>query len=246
MPHLAVILAAAGGSSRFRDPHYKKQFAILNQKAVWLHSAEKFLNRDDVKQLIVVVSPADREEFCSKFGANLVVMGIDLVEGGSQRWESIQNALTRVRPELDLVCIHDAARPCLADEWLEQVIAVGRRTGAAILAVPVSSTVKRSRDGQKIDETVDRDHLYLAQTPQVFRRQLLIDAFARRGKLNPTDEAQLVEQMGHPVSLVQGSPMNVKITVKSDLALAAACLKALPAPKFDAPLHPFGDDRLWR
>jgi len=109
MPKIAVILAAAGGSSRFKDQHYKKQFAILNGKAVWLHSAEKFLNRDDVKQLIVVVSPEDRDDFVSKFGATLAVMGIDLATGGKERSDSVQNALSKVREEIDLVCIHDAA-----------------------------------------------------------------------------------------------------------------------------------------
>lgn len=246
MPKVAVILAAAGGSSRFKDPHYKKQFAILNGKAVWLHSAEKFLNRDDVKQLIVVVSPEDRPDFVSKFGANLAVMGIDLVSGGKERFESVQNALAKVRDEIDLVCIHDAARPCLADSWLDEVIAVAAKSGAAILATEVTSTVKRSRDGKVIDETVPRDHLYLAQTPQVFDRSLLVKAFAARAATQPTDEAQLVEKLGQKVSLVKGSPLNIKITTKGDLALAAACLKALPTPRFDAPLHPFADDNLWR
>jgi 2-C-methyl-D-erythritol 4-phosphate cytidylyltransferase len=246
MPKVAVILAAAGSSSRFKDPHYKKQFAILNGKAVWLHSAEKFLNRDDVKQLIVVVSKEDREDFCSKFGANLAVMGIDLVTGGEQRSDSIQNALAKVREDLDLVCIHDAARPCLADVWLDQVISTAAKSGAAILATEVTSTVKRSQNGKTIDETVPREHLYLAQTPQVFSRSLLLKAFAQRGSLQPTDEAQLVEKTGQKVSLVPGSPLNVKITTKADLAFAAACLKALPTPRFDAPLHPFADDHLWR
>ncbi|MFO0037175.1 MAG: 2-C-methyl-D-erythritol 4-phosphate cytidylyltransferase [Planctomycetota bacterium] len=246
MPNIAVILAAAGGSSRFKDQHYKKQFAILNGKAVWLHSAEKFLNRDDVKQLIVVVSPEDRDDFVSKFGANLAVMGIDLATGGKERSDSVQNALSKVREEIDLVCIHDAARPCLADTWLDDVIAVASKTGAAILATEVTSTVKRSRDGKVIDETVPREHLYLAQTPQVFSRSLLVKAFAAKGSSQPTDEAQMVEKLGQKVSLVAGSPLNIKITTKSDLAFAAACLKALPTPRFDAPLHPFADDKLWR
>jgi 2-C-methyl-D-erythritol 4-phosphate cytidylyltransferase len=246
MQKIAVILAAAGGSSRFKDPHYKKQFAILNGKAVWLYSAEKFLNRDDVKQLIIVVSPDDRADFVSKFGANLAVMGIDLATGGKERSDSVQNALAKVREDIDLVCIHDAARPCLADTWLDDVFTVAAKSGAAILATEVTSTVKRSRDGKVIDETVPRDHLYLAQTPQVFSRSLLVKAFAAKGASQPTDEAQMVEKLGQKVSLVAGSPLNIKITTKADLAFASACLKALPTPRFDAPLHPFADDKLWR
>lgn len=246
MYKVAVILAAAGGSTRFKDPNYKKQFAILNGKAVWLHSAEKFLNRDDVKQLIVVVSPEDRADFASKFGANLAVMGIDLVTGGQHRCESIQNALAKVQDGIDLICVHDAARPCLADTWLDEVLKTAAKTGAAILATEVTSTVKRSKDGRTIDETVPREHLYLAQTPQVFSRAILTKAYAARGNFLPTDEAQLVERSGQRVSLVAGSALNIKITTKSDLSFAAACLKALPTPRFDAPLHPFADDNLWR
>lgn len=246
MPKVAVILAAAGSSTRFKDPHYKKQFAILNGKAVWLHSTEKFLNRDDVKQMIIVISPEDREDFQSKFGANLAVMGIELVIGGQHRYESIQNALAKVKADIDLVCVHDAARPCLADTWLDDVIVTASKTGAAILALEVTSTVKRSKDGKTIDETVPRENLYLAQTPQVFSRAILSKAYAARGTFQPTDEAQLVERAGQKVSIVRGSSLNIKLTTKGDLSFAAACLKALPTPRFDAPLHPFADDNLWR
>ncbi|HMP79842.1 MAG TPA: 2-C-methyl-D-erythritol 4-phosphate cytidylyltransferase [Pirellulaceae bacterium] len=246
MPKFAVILAAAGQSSRFKDPHYKKPFITLNQKAVWLYSAEKFLNRSDVKQLILVIAKDDQEDFNSRFGANRVVLDFDVVLGGAERCQSIENGLKHVREECDFICIHDAARPCLADEWIDRVFEVGTKTGAAILATSIDSTIKRSRDGQRIDETVPRDGLWLAQTPQVFRRSLLLEAFAQRGNFLPTDEAQLLERCGHPVSIVPGSPLNIKITSKGDLTLAAACLKSLPAPKFDAPLHPFADDQLWR
>ena len=80
----SVILPAAGKSSRFHDKHYKKPYAILNQRAVWLHAAEKFLNRDDVKQVLMVVAPEDREDFLSKFGANVAILGIDVVDGGAR------------------------------------------------------------------------------------------------------------------------------------------------------------------
>ena len=97
MSTFAVILPAAGMSSRFRDAHYKKPFAPLDNRPVWLHSAERFVNRDDVKQLIVVISPEDKEEFFSKFGANIAILGIEVVEGGAERSDSVQKALERVR-----------------------------------------------------------------------------------------------------------------------------------------------------
>ncbi|MFH1924670.1 MAG: 2-C-methyl-D-erythritol 4-phosphate cytidylyltransferase, partial [Planctomycetota bacterium] len=101
MAKFAVILPAAGRSSRFHDKHYKKPFAPLGGRAVWLHAAERFLNRDDVVQTIVVISPDDREQFNFKFSSNVAIMGIDVVEGGAERSDSVENALARVKPEAE-------------------------------------------------------------------------------------------------------------------------------------------------
>lgn len=246
MGNFAVIMPAAGASSRFKDKNYKKPFAPLANRAVWLHSAEKFLHRQDVKQLILVISPEDREYFDFKFSSNVLILGIEVVEGGKERADSIERALARVRPELEFVAVHDAARPCLADEWISKVFDAARKTGAAILAQPVSSTLKRVGANQTITETVSREGLWEAQTPQVFRRQLLLDAYAQRCGFVATDDAQLVERIGHPVSVVQGSSLNLKITTQEDLRLAEQALKALPKPKLQGPGHPFADDEMWR
>src|SRR3954462_1862698 len=98
MSKYAVILAAAGKGSRYRDKNYKKPFAPLANRAVWLHSAEKFLARDDVKQLIMVISPEDREYFTFKFSANAAILGVDVVDGGAERFDSVARALARVKP----------------------------------------------------------------------------------------------------------------------------------------------------
>jgi 2-C-methyl-D-erythritol 4-phosphate cytidylyltransferase len=246
VPTFAVILPAAGKSSRFRDQHYKKPFVPLDNRPVWLYSAEKFTNRSDVAQTLLVIAPEDREAFQSKMGANLALLGIELVEGGQERYDSVAAALARVRPDIEYVAIHDAARPCLADEWIDAVFAAAAKTGAAILATPISGTVKRVGKDQGIDETVSRAGLWEAQTPQVFRRQLLLDAYARRGGTPATDDAQLVERLGHRVTVVPGSPMNLKITTKDDLRLASAVLKALPKKRLAAAGNPFADDDMWR
>lgn len=245
MAKFAVILPAAGKSSRFRDQHYKKPFAPLAGKAVWLHAAERFVNRSDVKQTLIVISAEDREEFETKFGANLMIHGIELVLGGAERADSIQRALERVRDDVDFVAVHDAARPCIVDDWISRVFAAAEQHGAAILAVPVASTLKRVAN-DKIVETVPREGLWEAQTPQVFRRSLLIDAYARRQGFNATDDAQLVERLGKPVAIVRGSALNLKITTQEDLRLAEQSLKALPKPKGLGPAHPFAGDDLWR
>ncbi|MCO6457144.1 MAG: 2-C-methyl-D-erythritol 4-phosphate cytidylyltransferase [Pirellulaceae bacterium] len=246
MATFAVILPAAGKSSRFRDPHFKKPFASLDNRAVWMHSAEKFLARDDVKQVILVIDDEDRDEFQARFAANVAILGVEVVSGGAERADSVLNALARVRADIDYVAVHDAARPCLAAEWIERVFEAARQSDAAILAIPVVGTLKRVGADKCIQETVRRDGLWEAQTPQVFRRQLLLDAYARRGTLAATDDAQLVEQLGHPVRVVPGSPINLKITTKEDLHLAAQALKALPKPRLFGPAHPFADDDHWR
>lgn len=246
MASFAVILPAAGRSTRFRDQHYKKPFAPLDGRAVWVHAAEKFADRSDVKQTILVISPEDRELFQEKFGGPAAFMGVEVVDGGAERADSVAAALARVKPNIDCVAVHDAARPCLVDAWIDKVFAAAEKTGAAILAIPVNGTLKRVAADQTIAETVSREGLWEAQTPQVFRRQLLMDAYARRGSLVATDEAMLVEQLGHKVTVVPGSPMNLKITSREDLRLASAMLKALPKPQIFGPAHPFEDGDMWR
>jgi 2-C-methyl-D-erythritol 4-phosphate cytidylyltransferase len=246
MSNFAVILPAAGQSRRFHDKAYKKPFAPLGGRAVWLHSAERFLKRPDVKQVIVVIAADDRELFNLKFGANIAILGVTVVEGGQERADSVQRALEQVKEGIDFVAVHDAARPCLAEAWIDDVFAAALRDGAAILAAPVSETLKRGDEKKRVIETVDRRNLWTAQTPQVFRRQLLVEAYAKRGKENVTDDAQLVERLGQPVTIVPGSPLNIKITTRDDLKLAEQVLKVLPKPKLEGFQHPFADDNLWR
>jgi len=246
MPTYGVILAAAGQSSRFQDANYKKPFAPLAGRPVWLHAAEKFLERSDVKKVVIVVAPEDREAFVEKFAANLAFMGIALAEGGAHRAESVRNGLAKLDASIDTVAIHDAARPCIAAPWIEAVFTAGARTGAAILAIPVVGTLKRVGPDGTIIETVDRTGLWEAQTPQVFSRAVLEKAFSLHGDRQPTDEAQLVEAVGQKVTVVRGSPINLKITSREDLHLAEQALRAMPKPKLSGPNHPFADDGMWR
>jgi len=242
----AVILPAAGRSSRFQDRHYKKPFAPLAGRAVWLYSAERFLNRSDVAQVILVISPEDREDFNFKFASNIAILGIQVIHGGAERADSVAAALARVKAEADFVCVHDAARPCLTDAWIDQIFQAAERTGAAIFATPVTGTLKLMGADHKIEKTVSRERLWESQTPQVFGRQLLLDAYAQREGFAATDEAQLVERLGHAVTIVPGSPMNMKITTRDDLRVAEQMLRMLPKPKLTGPSHPFADDDKWR
>ena len=246
MSKFAVIIPAAGRSTRFKDKNYKKPFAPLDGRAMWLHSAERFLNRDDVVQCILVINKEDREFFSMKFGANVAILGVEVVDGGAQRADSVERALAKVKPAADFVAVHDAARPLIVDEWIAAVFSAAEKSGAAILAIPVADTLKRVSASRVIDETVPRENLWAAQTPQVFRRELLLDAYAKRAGADATDDAQLVERLGHPVSVVPGSPLNIKIATREDFRLAEKAIHALPRPKPKGAAHPFADDNLWR
>jgi 2-C-methyl-D-erythritol 4-phosphate cytidylyltransferase len=244
MAKFAVILAAAGRSLRFgadstRD---KKTFRELSGRAVWLRAAELFHARPDVEQMILLLAPEDIEWFQEKFRPNITFMDLEIVEGGEERADSVENALSRVRSEIDFVAVHDAARPMMTADWIEDVFAAARESGAAIPASPISSTVKRV-DAGVIEETVPRAGLFAAQTPQVFSREILVEAFSKRGDFQPTDEAQLVERLGHRVSVVPGSPLNIKITTQDDLKMAEALLSVLPRTRSLDSLAPGSDEK---
>jgi 2-C-methyl-D-erythritol 4-phosphate cytidylyltransferase len=244
----AVILPAAGRSSRFGDPKQKKVYAELDGRAVWLRAAEPFVNRDDVAQILLVIAPEDRELFERRFRPSVAFMNIRVVDGGAERSDSVARALELVDDSCDYVAIHDAARPCLTAEQVDAAFAAARAHGAALLAVPVSDTVKRVNAEKLAVETVSRHDLYLAQTPQIFRRDLILRAYANRGRLGTpaTDDAQLVEAIGHPCAVIESSAMNLKVTTAADLRLASAVLHALPKPKRDGPAHPFADEQaMW-
>ena len=246
MPRFAVILPAAGQSSRFRDKE-KKVFANLDGRAVWLRSAELFVTRDDVCQCLIVVAPEDMETFKRRFAANLAFLNIQIVEGGKHRFDSVAAALAKLNEDAEFVAVHDAARPCVTRELIDAVFARAAKDGAAMLAVPVGDTLKQSDGKDCVLATVARDNLWLAQTPQVFRRDWLVAAYANRAKLGTavTDDAQLVEAAGHVVRLVFGSTTNIKITTKDDLFLSEAILKSRPKPKGTGPIHPFADEAKW-
>ena len=244
MADFAVILAAAGKSSRFRDKHYKKPFAPLANKAVWLHSAEKFLARKDVRQVLIAVAEDDLQWFQEKFAANLMILGVDVIRGGRTRAETVSRALAHVTESVDFIAVHDAARPCLAEVWIDELFSAAVEHGAVIPAIPVTETLKRVDKDHRVLETVSREGLWRAQTPQVFRADWLKEAHAQAGDSEATDDAALVEALGHAVHVVSGSPLNIKITTRADLTLAAAMLKILPKPKLDGPAHPFDD--MWR
>lgn len=240
MAKVAVIVVAAGKGERFGG-NEKKTFAKLNDRPVFLRSLEHFINRDDVCQTILVIAPEDEQHLRDKYAANLGFMGVKLVTGGAQRPDSVANGLAVVSEDAELVAIHDAARPCVTEPMIDEVFAEAAKSGAAILAAPLRGTIKRASQAGVIDETVSREGLWEAQTPQVFKYSVITEAYERQSEVEGelTDDAQLVEASGQPVSIVESDFSNLKITTKPDMTLAGAILRARPRPKPKAPKGPF-------
>ncbi|MFQ5807694.1 MAG: 2-C-methyl-D-erythritol 4-phosphate cytidylyltransferase [Phycisphaerae bacterium] len=224
MANVAVVVPAAGAGERFGG-RVKKPFAQIDNRPIFIRSIELFINRPDTKQVILTVSPDDYEVVKEKYAANLMFMGIKLVKGGPQRFDSVRLALEHLDEAAELVCVHDAVRPCVLESWIDQVFQQAAKAGAAILAAPLTGTIKRVK-GDAIEQTISRKGLYEAQTPQVFRKDLLLKAYAGLPPdFHPTDDAEVVERAGHAVAIVATDFRNLKITTPGDMTLAAAILK---------------------
>lgn len=237
---VAVIVCAAGASARFGGDR-KKPFVELSGRAAFMRSIEFFSTRDEVKQILLAISKEDEELVTVKWGSALAFNGVKLCLGGTERFQTVANALAKVNEQVDLIAVHDAVRCCLTKDWVDAVFEAAAATGAAILACPVNATLKKVEKGV-ITATIDRDQLYEAQTPQVFDAKLLKKAYDKIDKLDKkkiTDDAQVVESLGHPVQIVETDFSNLKITRKSDVPIAEAILKSRPQPKPEGPIGPY-------
>jgi 2-C-methyl-D-erythritol 4-phosphate cytidylyltransferase len=219
------LIPAAGSGSRFGIER-PKQYLPLAGKPMLRHSIESLLAAPEVEVVFVVLAPADtefREHDWSVFGERIA----PLYCGGASRRDSVLNGLVAAASEVDpndWMLVHDAARPCLARAELRRLIDdAGRDEVGGILAIPVSDTLKRAGEEGRILETEPRDHLWQAQTPQMFRHGTLLKAL--RDALHVTDEAGAVEQLGYRPRLVEGSTENLKITFASDLRIAESILR---------------------
>jgi len=219
------LVPAAGSGSRF-GADGPKQYSPLAGKPMLAHAAERLLAAREVEVVFVVLAPADtefRDHDWSRFGQRLA----PLYCGGASRRDSVLNGLVAMASAVDpndWILVHDAARPCLGAAELRRLIdtAAGDEVGG-ILAVPVSDTLKRAGDEQRIAETEPRDGLWGAQTPQMFRHAMLLRAL--RGIEHVTDEAGAVEALGYKPKLVEGSTRNLKVTFPADLEIAERLLR---------------------
>jgi 2-C-methyl-D-erythritol 4-phosphate cytidylyltransferase len=238
--NVAAIICAAGPGTRFGGKR-KKQFTDVGGRAVFIRSIELFCNRDDIKQILLGIPPEDEEIVTVKWGPNLKFFNVKVFFGGQERFDTIVEGLKLVKEDIELVAVHDACRCCATDELIGSVLAKAAETGAAIPAAPVTATLKQVKDGVII-KTVERAGLYEAQTPQVFEAALLRKAYENLGKVDKaavTDDAYLIEALGHKVAIVESDASNIKITRPNDIPIAEAIIKARPKPKPEGPIGPF-------
>jgi 2-C-methyl-D-erythritol 4-phosphate cytidylyltransferase len=234
--NVAVILPAAGLGTRMgrgsaeKTGASRKQFMLLEGSPILLHTVRKFAASERVGKIVVAVRGEDLEWLGELLAGEFPDGRARVVEGGNSRQQSVANALATLNPDTDLVAVHDAVRPFIDLETIHNVLDEAAATGAAIVGVVPVDTVKqvsRTNGRARIRGTLQRDKLVLAQTPQVFRYDLLVRAFetARQDGFIGTDEASLVERLDVEVSVVLGSDRNIKITKSGDMDLARLFLQ---------------------
>jgi 2-C-methyl-D-erythritol 4-phosphate cytidylyltransferase len=220
---LSAIIVAAGSSERMG---FDKLFALVSGKPVIAHTIAAFERTDCVDEIILVGRPDGLGELGKIIGQPTKVKQI--VEGGAERSDSVRAGLEHLNPNSDFVAVHDAARPMVTPEKITRVFEVCRRSGgAAALAEPINDTLKRADADLAVKEPVDRNGVYAMQTPQVFARKLLEEAYRLIAKKNVsvTDEVSAVELLGRKIVLVPNHDFNFKITYPRDLPLAEFVLK---------------------
>jgi 2-C-methyl-D-erythritol 4-phosphate cytidylyltransferase/2-C-methyl-D-erythritol 2,4-cyclodiphosphate synthase len=226
--HVSAIIAAGGRGARFAAGR-PKQLLMLGGIPILRRSVDAFMQSDAIADVVVALPAeiaANPPEYLTRAAKPL-----EIVEGGERRQDSVARAFERLAGRADVVVIHDAARPLVGDDLIRRTIAAAAEAGAAIAALGARDTVKRATANRGnaervIAATLPRDEIFLAQTPQAFRVEVLRAALARGGSSDATDEAMLVEQVGGVVRLVEGDPRNIKITTAGDLAIAESLIGA--------------------
>ena len=271
---LTVILPAAGLGSRFaadgRASASKIEFELAH-KPVFLHAIELFHGHRDVVQILLAVHPDRLDDFAFRWSDKLAFMNVKLIAGGrAERWETVKLALDSVSDEATHIAVHDAARPCGDQRMIDRVFAAASSLGAVVPGLPMSDTVKQVGDAEasgwadpldailggtssptagsrRIMQTIPRHDLMRVQTPQVFERGLFYRAYAALNIDNAkgiTDDASVVERLGETVHVIEGDPLNLKITHPADAELLEAVLASRREKdaKDAAVKQLFGDD----
>jgi 2-C-methyl-D-erythritol 4-phosphate cytidylyltransferase len=242
---VSAIVLAAGRSLRFSRSKISKVLTPINSKPIIIYSLEILSKHPSVRDIIVVVNEQNLKGITNQISDSRIRKIRRIVKGGIRRQDSVINALSVLNRDIDFVLIHDAARPFINRNMVSSLIKEAARYGAAIAGVPVKATVKevdlvrssefavpsksknrKERGAVTVKRTLDRSRLWEIQTPQVFKKDLIVKAYKKFGRLDVTDDAMLVEKLGEKVRVVLGSYDNIKITTPEDLVVAEAILKS--------------------
>jgi 2-C-methyl-D-erythritol 4-phosphate cytidylyltransferase len=224
---VSAIIPAAGSGARMGG--IKKPYMDLAGKPILAHTLTIFQQCPLVNSIVVVTAKDDEarcvQDVVTAYGID---KSLSIVAGGDTRQESVFNALQELSSNTDVVVIHDAVRPFVTEEMILQSIDNANQYGSAIVAVPVKDTIKESDDDGFVMKTLDRYRLWAIQTPQTFKYDLIMKAhlYARDNSIQATDDAFLIEQIGHKVKLIMGSYENIKITTPEDIVIAKAILES--------------------
>jgi 2-C-methyl-D-erythritol 4-phosphate cytidylyltransferase len=222
---ITAIIPAAGFGERFGG---KKQLKLLNGRPLIFHTIQPFIKSELINEIIVVVPKDDVNQLGREFKSTNTSKKIEVVSGGKTRQKSVNNGLKISDKESELICVHDGVRPFVTVALIEKVIKASMKHDGAILAAPSSDTVKKVM-GDQILETLQREIIWRAQTPQVFSKAALEEAIkiAIDENLDGTDESSILERIGYQIGFIEGSPLNIKITTKEDWIFAKAIYKEL-------------------
>lgn len=228
LKNISAVIVAAGSGTRLNSA-VPKQFLKLDEHPVLYHSIQKFLAVSAISEIIIAVARQYREsQYLFDSIPKETNTQIKIILGGERRQDTVYNALQALRPETEIVCIHDSVRPFIEPQLICQTIDYCQQYDGAIVAVPVVDTLKEVQN-QQIVRTLDRQVVWQAQTPQTFRKDIILKAYSQAlyeaGDNTVTDDAGLVEKYGGLIRIVGGSYLNLKITTSADLEIARSLLK---------------------
>lgn len=211
---VSAIIPAAGSGERFGE---EKQFKLLSGRPLFFHTLKLFLQSDYIDEIIVAVPSANVGSTHRDVLSMSAGKPVKVVAGGTRRQDSVKNGIDVSDSDSTLVCIHDAARPFVTEDLIQRSISACEFADGAVVGIPSKDTVKFSENGL-VKETLDREKIWLAQTPQCFHKNKLLQAlyYAETENLTGTDESALMEAMGFSIKLVEGDSNNFKITTKDD------------------------------
>lgn len=253
--HVSAIVLAAGKGTRFSRPNsftvrggtpthinkiiesgksnVSKPLVKINSKPIIVFCLKTLSKHPYIKDIVVVVNSKNKEDIVRKISQYRIGKIKGIVLGGKRRQDSVRSGLKVIDNSTKLVLIHDGTRPFIDKQTVTSVIKEAQKIGAAIVGVPVRATIKKVKSKKLkvkskfiVAETINRNNLWEIQTPQVFKKELVLKAYEKFGNTNVTDDASLVERSGHRVGVVMGSYFNIKVTTPEDLMIAKAILEA--------------------